>query len=58
MRPLLALLVGLVFGVGLCLSGMTDPTKVIGFLDVGGTWDPSLAFVMAGAIAVGLNALR
>ena len=58
MRPLLALLVGLVFGVGLCLSGMTDPTKVIGFLDVGGTWDPSLAFVMAGAIAVGLVAFR
>jgi uncharacterized protein len=44
---------GLVFGIGLLLSGMTDPGKVIGFLDVAGLWDPSLAFVMAGAIAVG-----
>lgn len=47
---------GLVFGIGLILSGMTDPGKVIGFLDVAGSWDPSLAFVMAGAIAVGLLA--
>jgi len=49
---------GLVFGIGLLLSGMTDPGKVIGFLDVAGTWDPSLAFVMAGAILVGFFAFR
>jgi len=48
--------VGLVFGVGLMLSGMTDPGKVIGFLDLFGNWDPSLAFVMGGAIAVGFFA--
>jgi uncharacterized membrane protein YedE/YeeE len=47
---------GLVFGVGLIVSGMTDPGKVIGFLDVFGRWDPSLAFVMAGAIVVGFFA--
>ena len=46
-------IVGLLFGLGLMLSGMTDPGKVIGFLDLFGTWDPSLALVMAGAIAVG-----
>jgi uncharacterized membrane protein YedE/YeeE len=45
-------LVGLVFGWGLLLAGMTDPGKVIGFLDLAGTWDPSLAFVMGGAISV------
>lgn len=49
-------LVGLIFGLGLILSGMTDPAKVLGFLDLFGTWDPSLAFVMGGAIAVGLFA--
>jgi uncharacterized membrane protein YedE/YeeE len=49
---------GLVFGVGLILSGMMDPGKVIGFLDVAGTWDPSLAFVMGGAILVGAFAFR
>ncbi len=49
-------LIGLLFGVGLILSGMTDPGKVIGFLDVSGTWDPSLAFVMGGAIVVGVVA--
>lgn len=48
--------VGLLFGVGLMASGMTDPGKVIGFLDLFGTWDPSLALVMGGAIAVGLFA--
>jgi uncharacterized protein len=47
---------GLVFGIGLILSGMSDPSKVIGFLDVAGAWDPSLAFVMAGAILVGFFA--
>ena len=49
-------LVGLLFGLGLILSGMTDPGKVIGFLDILGEWDPSLALVMAGAIAVGFFA--
>ena len=47
-----SLLAGLVFGLGLIVSGMADPAKVLGFLDLGGAWDPSLAFVMAGAIAV------
>ncbi|GEN06327.1 hypothetical protein SAMN05443572_102561 [Myxococcus fulvus] len=41
---------GLLFALGLGLGGMTDPAKVVGFLDVAGTWDPSLAFVMAGAL--------
>jgi uncharacterized membrane protein YedE/YeeE len=48
--------VGLQFGLGLMLSGMTDPGKVIGFLDLFGTWDPSLALVMGGAIMVGFFA--
>jgi uncharacterized membrane protein YedE/YeeE len=48
--------VGLVFGLGLMLSGMTDPGKVLGFLDLAGLWDPSLALVMGGAIAVGVFA--
>ncbi|PZQ71692.1 MAG: hypothetical protein DI563_17240 [Variovorax paradoxus] len=52
MNALTALLAGLVFGAGLLLSGMADPAKVLGFLDLAGIWDPSLAFVMAGAIAV------
>ncbi len=47
-----AYLAGLIFGVGLALAGMVDPAKVIGFLDLFGSWDPSLAFVMGGAIAV------
>ena len=48
--------VGLLFGLGLMLSGMTDPGKVIGFLDLFGSWDPSLALVMGGAILVGILA--
>ena len=48
----IALLAGLVFGLGLLLSGMADPAKVLGFLDLAGDWDPSLALVMAGAIVV------
>jgi hypothetical protein len=47
-----SLVAGLVFGLGLILSGMADPAKVLNFLDIAGTWDPSLAFVMAGAIGV------
>lgn len=49
-------LAGLLFGLGLILSGMTDPGKVLGFLDLFGLWDPSLALVMGGAILVGLVA--
>ena len=45
-------LVGLVFGLGLCVSAMTEPSKVLGFLDLAGLWDPSLAFVMGGGVAV------
>jgi uncharacterized protein len=56
MAILLQFAVGLVFGLGLLLSGMSDPAKVLNFLDLGGIasggWDPSLAFVMAGAVAV------
>lgn len=48
--------VGLMFGVGLMASGMTDPGKVIGFLDLFGAWDPSLAMVMGGAVVVGFFA--
>ena len=58
MQVLMALFTGLVFGLGLIISGMTDPSKVIGFLDLAGKWDPSLACVMGGAILVGLFAFR
>lgn len=54
MSSLIAVLSGLLFGIGLLASGMTDPVKVKGFLDLFGLWDPSLALVMGGAIAVGL----
>lgn len=52
MKLVAALISGLVFGIGLCISGMANPAKVQNFLDLFGTWDPSLAFVMGGAIAV------
>ena len=55
------LIAGAFFGAGLAISGMTDPARVIGFLDVFGKWDPALVFVMAGAVAtygVGMFALR
>ena len=58
MKLIMALVAGLVFGLGLIVSGMTDPSKVIGFLNLAGSWDPSLAFVMGGAILVGLVAFR
>lgn len=58
MQIIMALLAGLVFGLGLILSGMTNPAKVIGFLDLAGNWDPSLGFVMAGAIAVSVLPFR
>jgi uncharacterized membrane protein YedE/YeeE len=58
MRILMALITGLVFGIGLIVAGMTNPAKVLGFLDLAGRWDPSLALVMAGAILVALPAFR
>jgi len=58
MQLISAFIVGLVFGIGLIISGMTNPAKVKGFLDLAGNWDPSLAFVMGGAILVGLVAFR
>ena len=59
MKPvvyLASLLAGLLFGIGLILSGMANPAKVLAFLDIFGTWDPSLLFVMLGAISVGFVA--
>ncbi len=56
MQIFTALLTGLVFGLGLIVSGMANPAKVLGFLDVTGAWDPSLAFVMGGAVGVALVA--
>ncbi|MBB6342823.1 putative membrane protein YedE/YeeE [Pseudomonas fluvialis] len=54
MGKLTAFAAGLIFGLGLLLAGMANPAKVLGFLDLAGAWDPSLALVMAGAIAVAL----
>ncbi len=51
-------LAGLVFGIGLIIAGMANPAKVVGFLDITGEWDPSLMFVMGGAILVGFFAFR
>jgi uncharacterized membrane protein YedE/YeeE len=51
-----SLLAGLIFGLGLIISGMANPAKVLGFLDLAGNWDPSLVFVMGGAIAIGIVA--
>ncbi|MFK7851871.1 MAG: DUF6691 family protein [Akkermansiaceae bacterium] len=50
MKMLLVSLGGLMFGAGLVVSGMTDPSRVVGFLDITGNWDPALAFVMGGAV--------
>jgi len=58
MHIVTALIAGLLFGAGLILSGMSNPAKVLAFLDVGGTWDPSLLFVMLGAILVAALAFR
>lgn len=52
MKHVYALLTGLVFGTGIAISGMMDPAKVLNFFDILGTWDPSLAFVMGGALIV------
>lgn len=53
MKLFIALMAGLLFGLGLILSGMSDPSKVLGFLDLAGRWDPSLGLVMGGAVLVG-----
>lgn len=58
MNVLAALFAGLLFGLGLIVAGMSDPARVIGFLDLAGKWNPSLAFVMGGALIVGLVAFR
>lgn len=52
MRLLIAYGVGVIFGLGIMISGMIDPAKVLNFFDIAGTWDPSLAFVMGGALSV------
>ena len=56
MYTVYAFVAGIVFGLGLIVSGMSNPAKVLGFLDLAGKWDPSLALVMGGAIAVGVIA--
>jgi uncharacterized membrane protein YedE/YeeE len=57
-RTFAALFAGTLFGVGLAVSGMINPAKVVGFLDVAGGWDPTLAFVMGGALLVTIPAFR
>jgi uncharacterized membrane protein YedE/YeeE len=57
-RIFVALLAGTLFGLGLAVSGMMNPAKVVGFLDVAGNWDPTLAFVMGGALLVTIPAFR
>lgn len=52
MRLVLIFFIGLIFGLGIVISGMANPAKVLNFFDIAGTWDPSLAFVMGGALAV------
>ena len=54
MQRVIEFVLGLTFGLGLLISGMTDPSKVQGFLDLAGLWDPSLALVMGGGVMVGL----
>lgn len=58
MQKLVALLSGILFGLGLSVSRMVDPAKVVGFLDIFGDWDPSLAFVMGGALLVSVPATQ
>jgi len=58
MSLVINLAAGLIFGIGLVISGMVNPAKVLNFLDVAGSWDPSLAFVMIGAIAVTASGYR
>lgn len=58
MRLLLTYLIGLIFGLGISISGMANPEKVLNFFDIFGTWDPSLAFVMGGAVTVAFFGYR
>ena len=58
MRLLSPFLIGLIFGTGIAVSGMINPAKVLNFFDLAGTWDPSLAFVMAGALAIAIPGYR
>lgn len=58
MKNIITLLAGLIFGLGLIISGMSNPAKVIGFLDLAGNWDPSLVFVMVGAISIAFFGFR
>jgi uncharacterized protein len=58
MVMLIALFAGVIFGLGLIVGGMTNPAKVLAFLDISGDWDPSLAFVMLGAITIGFFAFK
>ena len=58
MKLIFALFTGLVFGTGIAISGMMDPAKVLNFFDIVGTWDPSLAFVMVGALIVTFTGYR
>lgn len=57
-RHIVALVTGIIFGLGLAVSGMINPEKVLGFLDIAGNWDPSLALVMGGAVGVTLLTFR
>lgn len=58
MRTVIAYLIGLIFGLGISMSGMANPAKVINFFDIAGSWDPSLAFVMGGAVIVAFIGYR
>ncbi|MFD1795784.1 YeeE/YedE family protein [Paracoccus aurantiacus] len=58
MKLMFAWLTGLVFGTGIAISGMMDPAKVLNFFDIAGSWDPSLAFVMGGALIVTFSGYR
>jgi uncharacterized protein len=58
MRLLSAFAIGLIFGLGIAISGMINPAKVLNFFDIAGIWDPSLAFVMGGALAVAIPGYR
>jgi uncharacterized membrane protein YedE/YeeE len=58
MRLVLIFAIGVLFGLGIVISGMGNPAKVVNFFDIAGTWDPSLAFVMGGALAVTLVGYR
>lgn len=58
MRYLILLAIGILFGLGLSVSGMINPAKVLNFFDIAGSWDPSLAFVMGGALLIALPGYR